>query len=1453
MTDNRKIQLEAEVSDNTKAGFDSIKRGAADMGQAVAQSTAKAGDSVARIGDGSEGAAQKLDKSTKSIIGSVERATAALNAGERGTAKYFETLANQRGANADALKPYIEQLKQAELAQQAASGSLNKIGISAGQTAAALRSVPAQFTDIVTSLQGGQAPLTVLLQQGGQLKDLFGGVGEAAKALGGYLLGLINPYTVVAAAIGAIAFAYAQGSKEADAYNKALILTGNASGSTAGQLQAYAQQISAVVGTQGKAAEAVTAFAASGRVANENLKDFAQTAIQFERATGTAIDETVKKFVELRNAPLAASLKLNEGTNYLTESLYRQIKALEDQGRATEAASLAQKAFNDSQTDRSAEIVRNLGSFERGWLAIKDAIKGAADAALSVGRATLPAQELLQVRAQIQTTQNRAPGFYFPERAEAQKQADLAPLLAREAQLVKITEAEKSAAEAARARGEAVQASAAFDKAGEKFISDRVKFERDLAEAVNTGVAAGRSQAEILTRINDIRDDYAKKNSGAAGTGQGEVAAIRAQVKAQQEYLAQLKAQTADSSTLGDQAKLTDGQQKVLKIQEELKTSITGVSRAEKERALAAAETLVGVEKMVIAQERQNAGLKAAVGAYDKLVERTGSQADSIRQQAIDTEAANLSLGKSKTAIEAIALAQLKANLAEADASDSFAPKYVAALNEKVKAQERYVAALEQTEVKQLSQSNAEYARVVSEETRTLDEQARLVGATRVEREKLIGQRKVELELAKRISEIDKAAIPEAEKVQLRAEAAATSVVAANNAATRAVQEDWQRTSDIIESSLTDALLRGFESGKGFLQNLVDTTKNLFATLVLRPQIQAVFGLGGSAGAAQASGGSGGSGFDPTSITSLFGGNSIGVGIGSGLVSTGNFLVSAGFDKFGAAVSSFADSAASFSNLAYGGAGLAGSLIGNLIFGGKGLSGIGGSLGSIGGLALSGAGGALAATTIGATLGSALPVVGTILGGLAGSLIGSLFGGGTPYNSGGAYQAKADGTGFRPTDRATLKASISTLGRAGFEDFSKRGSPQLDEATKTLATGLQSTLVDILGTFDKTASDVFVAFRANGKKATGNVNIGGVQTVLQTGTNDPQKAFTEFADFASRSTLQALDRANLPQFAKDLLAEVSNAPGLEALQTVAQTIQQIVQVTKALQSLPLANLKTISEESVIALAKLTGGLSNLNDGLSAYYAAFYTDAERTTEARAQLTASLAALGVAIPSTREQYRALVNAQDLSTDAGRKLYAQLIALAPAFASITQDTASLVEARNQFNAAIASITDGLLGESQRIRGLLGNGGQSFAEAQAQFAVATASARAGNQDAAKSLPGLSQTLLGLAEQSATSAQQLALIRASTAASLDTTAAALSAALGVPFQASAPAAVSSLVAPSDRSTTDDTIAALKAMQAELAAMRALALRTELNTRKTADTLVRVSADGDSLLTTATP
>ena len=281
---------------------------------------------------------------------------------------------------------YQGKIQQSREALTRFDDSLTRTGNTAKQNAAALRGVPAQFTDIFVSLQGGQAPLTVLLQQGGQLKDMFGGIAPAAKALGGYVLGLVNPFTVAAAAAGALALAYYKGSQEADEYNKALIFTGNAAGTSADQLASMAQQVSATIGTTGAAAEVLAKLTGSGKIASGSFEAITEAALSMEKATGRSIDETVAEFAKIAKDPVAAAKELNDQYNFLTASVYSQIVALKEQGDTIGAAKLLTDTYADTIRTRTGEVTENLGLIESAWKGIKSAAAEALDATLNVGR-----------------------------------------------------------------------------------------------------------------------------------------------------------------------------------------------------------------------------------------------------------------------------------------------------------------------------------------------------------------------------------------------------------------------------------------------------------------------------------------------------------------------------------------------------------------------------------------------------------------------------------------------------------------------------------------------------------------------------------------------------------------------------------------------------------------------------------------------------------------------------------------------------------------------------------------------------------------------------------------------------------------------------------------------------------------------------------------------------------
>ncbi|HHM6754495.1 TPA: phage tail tape measure protein [Pseudomonas aeruginosa] len=216
------------------------------------------------------------------------------------------------------------------------------------------------------------------------------GVNAGGAARG--VIGVLAPIGLLAAAIGGVTAAAYLGSKEQGEYNKALIMTGNYAGTSASGLGEMARQVSNTVGTTGAAAEVLATLAGKGDLASESFVAITQAALSMEEATGRAVGDTVAEFVRLGEDPVKASKALNEQYNYLTASVYSQIKALEEQGDHAGAVKLATEAYADAINQRTPKILENLGWIERAWDGVARAAKRAWDDAKSIARQDIDSQ-----------------------------------------------------------------------------------------------------------------------------------------------------------------------------------------------------------------------------------------------------------------------------------------------------------------------------------------------------------------------------------------------------------------------------------------------------------------------------------------------------------------------------------------------------------------------------------------------------------------------------------------------------------------------------------------------------------------------------------------------------------------------------------------------------------------------------------------------------------------------------------------------------------------------------------------------------------------------------------------------------------------------------------------------------------------------------------------------------
>ena len=1336
---NRKIGFVVSAEDDTKTTFQNIKTGAADMAASVAKSGEQAAKGVKGIGDGADEAAQKMGRAESAMAQALTRATEkakiAAQAGES-LSRAFEQKIEMRGLDATQLNPLVAKLREAEdalasfKAQQAkdagqssfleslrsqtqalgktksellelqaaqlgvasqaapfiaklreAETGVGKVGVSAAQTAAAMRMVPAQFTDIVVSLQAGQAPLTVLLQQGGQLKDMFGTTGAAARGLASYVAGLVNPLTAAGAAVAILGLAYYQGSKESDAFRKSTLLTGNQAGVTVDQLNTMARAMAGVVGTQGVAAAGLAEMARDSKVGADSLQEFTTVAIQWEKATGQAVKDTAKQFAELAKDPLKASLALNEEMNHLTASVYDQIKALDKQGKTAEAAAIAQKAYADAMSSRRAEMVQNLGYIEAGWNKVKNAAKKAWDAILDIGREGTAEQKLASVQSDLQAAERQLAnaeraafgGSRASKAEEERRRAAVEDLRAQEKSLRDgIAAGQKKAAEQVASK-DYVDAMQAFDQVAGQFASKEVKRKQELTvaqnlynDAVEKTKKALANSPELGSKLAKLESDYDKTVAGinkrftekAAGGGitisENQLANLIGQLAAAKEYHDQLL-------SIGIAAtQLNAGERESLKLSAQIEKATNAKTRAKLEEAKALADAL-GV------QLRSNDGLEKSMKAQEALIAGNFKAADSITDRAREQEAANAVFGKGRTEIERMTLATLEQQMAEAQGSDSFDPKYIASLEAKIAAQKRYTAALQQADYKQMDDRLTKSLQTAKDELAIQKEGLSLLGADEVQRKKIIAQRRIELELAKELAEIDRTIYSddkdenEKKRETLRQKAREKAETNTQTSLLR-IQEEYvnkqvEQYDEIFRKGFADMLNNGRDGWDSFTKSLTTTFKTTVADQIykmfLRPfVVQVVASLLG----VQGGGGSGASGL---------------AGVGAGGGGSGGFsipgLPSMGGSYFNA-------------GMAGGWAGFEGGI--SMMQAGEwaagGMQALGAAAPYIGALLQIGQGkyGSGVGMAAGAYIGSIVPVIGTAIGALIGGIVGGLFDGGArgPNHSGGVAS-----TGTTDRDLAVKQVLGTDAWGNTLTDFTDRGNKDLDKQLDKTVKGMLDLYKSLAKIGGVKARDIDIAagFSVNPKYgdegAMGFFQLLDKQTgeVLKKYKNrdldkDPQKAWAQFVADMGGELVNEIKKGDIPGWMKEELDAIGENVTLEGLNAAIQKIA-IIDVAFKGWADSVTGFANLTAKAQTELLKFAGGIEALASGVNAFYAGFYSEQERALILQRQVRDQLKKLGIDIDpaggeAAKKAFRKLI--EDALASGNNELAAKLLALAQLF---------------------------------------------------------------------------------------------------------------------------------------------------------------------------------------------
>lgn len=431
--------------------------------------------------------------------------------------------------------------------------SVQRLGTLVVKIAADMLRYKADFADAANATVQGAAKIEQSVSKteqvvGGLTKTLGGLPGVAGEAAGG-LNGAaqaagalqaaggaaIGPVLALVAAVGLGVKISLDAQREQQALQNSLIMTGNAAGTSASQMQTMARANAEVAGTQGQNATALAALAATGQVGYGQLQQASMVAVQSQLLLGTTAADTAEQFASLGREPVQASLKFNETMNYLTASTFAQIKAAEDLGDTQAAAAIAQDALAAAQLQRLAQVEQNLGTLQKAWMGLGVEAKRAWDFMLGLGREASPADKIAGLEKDLNNRLERNASLGIKEGAATKELRD---------QLAVLKDSEKIGDRAAlRASDRAASEKAAIGwmQEGDKLLKPRQKMEMEIERIRTQGNRAGREQEEIEKRIAATREKYAEKGKGGGGTAQADREAAKEARELEKAYQAVLK------------------------------------------------------------------------------------------------------------------------------------------------------------------------------------------------------------------------------------------------------------------------------------------------------------------------------------------------------------------------------------------------------------------------------------------------------------------------------------------------------------------------------------------------------------------------------------------------------------------------------------------------------------------------------------------------------------------------------------------------------------------------------------------------------------------------------------------------------------------------------------------------------------------------------------------------
>jgi hypothetical protein len=315
-------------------------------------------------------------------------------------------------------------------------------------------------------------------------------------------------------------------------------------------------------------------------------------------------------------------------------------------------------------------------------------------------------------------------------------------------------------------------------------------------------------------------------------------------------------------------------------------------------------------------------------------------------------------------------------------------------------------------------------------------------------------------------------------------------------------------------------------------------------------------------------------------------------------------------------------------------------------------------------------------TAIGTALGSFFGPIGGAIGGFLGNMVGGLFGGKDYDRYGTVVRGTSSGGKYTETSRGVVYDkdigggnALSSLNKA-FSDtlisvFSSFGISQDVNLNSMLYQRGKSEKSG--GKFRAKINDIVIDVAFEGKKIS------------------LEKAFQGLTDKMFGEGLAKIIKASdLPDGIKKFFDTLTGKDEvLDAVSTLANLKKALIDLPAVFNAVKNAIDTTAYQTSIDALKAQFAATQN-------FVNLFYSDAEKFDIFSKQLVTQFGALNQALPTSRDQYRALVESINVVDDATRNQFNGLIALAPAMAEYFNLLEQQAEGINQVNEALAAGLD-------------------------------------------------------------------------------------------------------------------------------------------------------------------